>query len=181
MLSKTKGFTLVESILAMVIIGFAMITLITFLYPQVERSATPHYQTRAANLGQSLMSLILARGFDEKSDFDGGLVRCGEPDDGTNSCTTSLGAEGEPSPSLFNDVDDYIGCWWTDSVNDCEGVTPTYPLSQIIGTDSASNYAHFTVIIGVDYTHNGSMKKVDIKVNTGRYGEFEFIGFRGNY
>ncbi len=181
MLRKVKGFTLVESIIAMVIMGFAMITLISFLYPQVERSATPHYQTRAANLGQSLMSQILARGFDENSDFDGGLVRCGEL--GT-SCTdpSKLGRDGSESlPSHFNDVDDYIGCWWTDSVSDCGSNAPTSSLSNILGVDTASKYTHFTVIIDVDYTHNDSMKKVDIKINTGRYGEFDFIGFRGNY
>ncbi len=178
---KEKGFTLVESIIAMVIIGFAMVTLISFLYPQVERSATPHYQTRAANLGQSLMSQILARGFDEKSDFDGGFVRCGESG---ISCTDSsdLGRDGsETLPSQFNDVDDYIGCWWTDSVSDCGSVTPTSQLSNILGVDSVSKYTHFTVIVDVAYTHSGSMKKVDLTINIGRYGEFEFVGYRGNY
>lgn len=178
---KEKGFTLIESIIAMVIIGFAMVTLISFLYPQIERSATPHYQTRAANLGQSLMSQILARGFDNNSDFDGGLVRCGE--EGT-SCTASddLGRDGTESlPSQFNDVDDYIGCWYTDSVNDCSGVTPASPLSNILGVDTVSQYTHFTVIVTVDYAYSGSMKKVNLSIDTGRYGEFEFVGFRGNY
>ncbi len=77
-MSRQQGFTLIESIVAMVIIAIAMVTLISFLYPQIERSATPHYQTRAAHLGQSLLSQILARGFDHNSDFDGGKKRCGK-------------------------------------------------------------------------------------------------------
>lgn len=180
-MKRSNGFTLVESIMAMVILGFAMMTLVSFLYPQIERSATPHYQTRAANLGQSLMSQILARGFDENSDFDGGKYRCDEPDKNgdPNPCSTTLGRDGvESNPAQFNDVDDYIGCWWTDSTNDCGG--SGYPLSNILGTEIASKYAHFTVTIGVGY-ETATMKKIQIKIDTGRYGEFDFTGFRGNY
>lgn len=178
-MNRRRGFTLIESIMAMVIMGFAMVTLVSFLYPQIERSAAPHYQTRAANLGQSLMSQILARGFDEHSDFDGGQQRCDET--GYSACSSTLGAEGESSPNEFDDVDDYIGCWWTDSVSDCGSNTPTSPLSNILGVDTVSKYTHFTVIIRVGYSHGRMMKKVDISIDTGRYGQFEFTGYRGNY
>ncbi|MDN3684191.1 type II secretion system protein [Vibrio sinaloensis] len=77
-MSKVGGFTLVESIIVIVVMGFAMITISQFLVPQITRSANPHYQTRAAALGQSVMSTILARGFDQYSDFTGGSLRCGE-------------------------------------------------------------------------------------------------------
>ncbi len=187
--SKAQGFTLVESILAMVIMGFAMVTLISFLYPQIERSAAPHYQTRAANLGQSLMSQILARGFDENSDFDGGKYRCGEPDrdDNSTSCSTTLGRDRETSPDQFNDVDDYVGCWYTDSASDCSG--DTYSLTNILGDDVSSQYAHFTVTISADYVDSDfsvsssitTMKRIQISIDTGRYGEFDFTGYRGNY
>ncbi|WP_165312380.1 prepilin-type N-terminal cleavage/methylation domain-containing protein [Vibrio ziniensis] len=177
-MKKIKGFTLVESIMAMVIMGFAMVTLVSFLYPQIERSATPHYQTRAANLGQSLMSQILARGFDEKSDFDGGLIRCGE--EGT-SCTAAnnLGRDGSEDPSQFNDVDDYIGCWYGENSNNCgEG---GYPLADIFGNSIASKYKNFTAEITVDYAYDNTMKKIEITITAGRYGEFSFVGYRGNY
>lgn len=190
------GFTLIESIIAMVILGFAMVTLISFLYPQIERSAAPHYQTRAANLGQSLMSQILARGFDNNSDFDGGLYRCGEPDsnDADNPCTSvaNLGAEtnsGETDPSNFNDVDDYIGCWWSDSESECGSATTKNSLSNILGDDVSSQYAHFVVNISVNYVDSDfavsssvtTMKRVQISIDTGGYGEFDFTGYRGNY
>ncbi|ELZ1260580.1 prepilin-type N-terminal cleavage/methylation domain-containing protein [Vibrio fluvialis] len=186
-----KGFTLVESIVAMVIIGLAMVVLISFLYPQVERSATPHYQTRAANLGQSLMSQILARGFDQNSDFDGGAIRCGEF--GT-TCTApeQLGADkdqGEISPAQFNDVDDYIGCWYGDSAADCGSVTRTQSLTNILGENIAPNYRHFTVFVDVTYVNSDfqpvasitDMKRVELVVDTGRYGRYSFVAYRGNY
>ncbi|MCE7597897.1 type IV pilus modification PilV family protein [Vibrio fluvialis] len=186
-----KGFTLVESIVAMVIIGLAMVVLISFLYPQIERSATPHYQTRAANLGQSLMSQILARGFDNNSDFDGGAIRCGEnKSDGTaTTCSTVLGSDGENSPAQFNDVDDYIGCWYGDNVSDCGSETTKNPLTNILGTNVAANYRHFTVFIAVAYVNSAfqpvsvitDMKRIELTIDTGNYGCYTFVAYRGNY
>ncbi|MBY7950524.1 prepilin-type N-terminal cleavage/methylation domain-containing protein [Vibrio fluvialis] len=181
-----KGFTLVESIVAMVIIGLAMVVLISFLYPQVERSATPHYQTRAANLGQSLMSQILARGFDQNSDFDGGSIRCGEA---STTCSSVLGPEGENSPAQFNDVDDYIGCWYGDNASDCGSETTKNPLTNILGTNVAANYRHFTVFIAVDYVNSAfqpvsaitDMKRIELTIDTGNYGRYTFVAYRGNY
>lgn len=186
-----KGFTLVESIVAMVIIGLAMVVLISFLYPQVERSATPHYQTRAANLGQSLMSQILARGFDNNSDFDGGAIRCGEnKSDGTaTTCSTVLGSDGENSPAQFNDVDDYIGCWYGENASECGSETTKNPLTNILGTNVAANYRHFKVFIAVDYVNSAfqpvsaitEMKRIELTIDTGNYGRYTFVAYRGNY
>ncbi|EMP4394859.1 prepilin-type N-terminal cleavage/methylation domain-containing protein [Vibrio fluvialis] len=181
-----KGFTLVESIVAMVIIGLAMVVLISFLYPQVERSATPHYQTRAANLGQSLMSQILARGFDNNSDFDGGAIRCGEA---STTCSSLLGPEGESSPAQFNDVDDYIGCWYGDNASECGSETTKNPLTNILGTNVAANYRHFTVFITVNYANSAfqpvsaitEMKRIELTIDTGNYGRYTFVAYRGNY
>lgn len=185
-MKRITGFTLVESIIAMVILGLAMVVLISFLYPQVERSATPHYQTRAAHLGQSLMSQILARGFDDNSDFDGGVIRCGEA---STTCSSVLGPEGESSPAQFNDVDDYIGCWYGDRAADCGSVTRTQSLTNILGENIAPNYRHFTVFVDVTYVNSDfqpvtsitDMKRVELVVDTGRYGRYSFVAYRGNY
>ncbi|EKO3434320.1 prepilin-type N-terminal cleavage/methylation domain-containing protein [Vibrio fluvialis] len=185
-MKRITGFTLVESIIAMVLLGLAMVVLISFLYPQVERSATPHYQTRAAHLGQSLMSQILARGFDDNSDFDGGAIRCGEA---STTCSSVLGPEGENSPAQFNDVDDYIGCWYGDNASDCGSETTKNPLTNILGTNVAANYRHFTVFITVNYVNSAfqpvsaitEMKRVELTIDTGNYGRYTFVAYRGNY
>lgn len=80
-MNKSSGMTLIEMIIAIVLMGIAMVAFTSFLVPQIRDSAIPHYQTRAAALGQGFMSQILSRGFDQWSDFDGGTVRCGEPKD----------------------------------------------------------------------------------------------------
>ncbi|WP_295900813.1 prepilin-type N-terminal cleavage/methylation domain-containing protein [uncultured Vibrio sp.] len=188
-----KGFTLIESIIAIVIMGFAMVTLTSFLYPQIERSAASQYQTRSVTLGQSMISQILARGFDENSDLDGGMTRCGEPADGSNDCTVdeNLGADtGETDPEGFNDVDDYIGCWKGTNAIDCAGVTPEYDLSDVLGGDVSDQYKNFIVTVDVNYVDPDlytdtstitSMKKVTLSIQAGKWASHSFVGYRGNY
>ena len=75
-MTQARGFTLIESIVVIVVMGIAMLTITSFLVPQVSRSADPHYQTRAAALGQSVMTLILARKFDQFTGNLGGFPLC---------------------------------------------------------------------------------------------------------
>lgn len=105
---KSKGFTLIELIVGMVVLSLSFSLLITLIFPLSEKSAEQLHQVRASELGQSMMNDILARAFDENSDMTGGLIRCGE---GTVVCTSvaNLGADnGEIESALYNDVDDYI-------------------------------------------------------------------------
>lgn len=130
------GFTLIEGIITIVILGIAMVTLTSFLFPQVERSATPYYQARAAAIGNAFLNELLSRKFDENSDpFGDSVVRCGETVDGKkHECTvpnehgvwpldkdseyfdyvipgSSLPAGKGLVVAIANDVDDFHGCW----------------------------------------------------------------------
>ena len=102
----SQGMTLIESVLAIVILAIALITLTSFLFPSVQKSALPHYQVRAASLGQAVLNQILAVSFDEQSDRNGSLWRCDELD---KQCTlpASLGPDKNEQPAFYNDVDDY--------------------------------------------------------------------------
>lgn len=189
---KVRGMTLIEMIIAIVLMGIAMVAFTSFLVPQVRDSANPHYQTRASALAQSFMSQILARGFDEHSDFDGGLIRCGEGDAGTSqeTCTLSegLGAE-ESTISSFNDVDDYIGCWYTQGTQASCNSTPQYKLSKVLGSSIESDYKNFRVEVGVDYvSENGSVsndiedyKRVTMTIHAGQAQSFNLSAIKGNY
>lgn len=198
-LKNQGGMTLIEMVIAIVLIGIAMIAYTSFLVPQLRDSATPHYQTRAAALAQSFMSQILARGFDENSDFDGGVIRCGEGDAGTRQeeCTQpdGLGEDsGENSSSDFNDVDDYIGCWSTPTtVNKCQG-KERGNISDILGEDSGDSYKNFRVEVKVAYydiTTNDSAptestiitpyKKVTLTIYSSNTQPLSLSAFRGNY
>ncbi|MFV0576268.1 MAG: prepilin-type N-terminal cleavage/methylation domain-containing protein [Vibrio sp.] len=181
-LSSTKGFTLIESILAIVLMGFALSMLITLFFPQVEDSAKPHYQARASALGQSVMNTILSRGFDENSDSAGGIIRCDDTIANTalqtNApvCVGATGKDDETRPSEFDDVDDYSACW-------SEPVTPgCSDLSELI--NNSDEYRNFTVAVKVvnhESTHPYIMKKISVTISVPRYESFEIIAYKANY
>ncbi|EPS3432809.1 type IV pilus modification PilV family protein [Vibrio alginolyticus] len=191
---KQLGMTLAEMIIAIVLMGIAMVAFTSFLVPQIRDSAMPHYQTRATALGQSFMSQILARGFDENSDFDGGLVRCGEGTTGSKQeeCTSpsDLGSDvSENIPENFNDVDDYTGCWSTPTtVSQCQG-TNRGNISDILGTSSEDKYRNFRVEVGVAYdnltatppTGITNYKKVTITIFASNAQPLTLTAIRGNY
>lgn len=192
----SAGFTLIESIVAIVLMAFAMLSLTSFLFPQVQQSARPHYEVRAVALAQSLMQEVLAKGFDQNSDPDGGALRCGEHDvDGeiiNCSAEAAFGpdstdkVDGVADPGLFNDVDDYIGCWISNSASRSHcSQTEAGSLTDIFGNSVAADYPDFAVDISVVYDNDGftagSMKRITIRVTAGLYGDFIFTGYRGNY
>ncbi|MCX2790437.1 MULTISPECIES: type II secretion system protein [Vibrio] len=187
---KQLGMTLAEMIIAIVLMGVAMVAFTSFLVPQIRDSAMPHYQTRATALGQSFMSQILARGFDQNSDFDGGLLRCGESSLGAPNCTASLGPDsGESIPENFNDVDDYIGCWSTPTTaSQCQG-TNRGNISDILGTSSEDKYRNFRVEVGVAYddlsatppTGITNYKKVTVTIFASNAQPLTLTAIRGNY
>ncbi|EKM31782.1 prepilin-type N-terminal cleavage/methylation domain protein [Vibrio harveyi] len=197
---KHIGMTLIEMIIAIVLMGIAMVAFTSFLVPQIRDSAMPHYQMRAAALGQGFMSQILARGFDQWSDFDGGVVRCGEPslnphpDNPSNGCSTTLGVDtkyGEISnnPSTFNDVDDYIGCWSTPTtVGQCQGVKRG-SIADVLGNSGEDKYRNFRVEVGVAYdnlstaktTGITNYKKITITIFASNTQPLTLTAIRGNY
>ncbi|GEM80953.1 type II secretion system protein [Vibrio superstes] len=195
---KQTGFTLIESIIAIVILGIALITLTSFLFPQIAQSAKPFYEVRASALANSLMTEILSRNFDENSDHNGGFYRCGEDEyldtDGNSISCTSTGNfgpdNGEP-PELFNDVDDYIGCWYTTTQSEdyCGNVSKSGNLNDIFGNDISSDYLGFAAIVDVVYDNDSRLgaadtdlfKKITVTIVASQYGDFKFVAHRGNY
>ncbi|GEA62337.1 type IV pilus modification PilV family protein [Vibrio comitans] len=200
---KVAGFTLIESIIAIVILGLAMITLTSFLYPQIAQSAKPYYEVRASALANSLMTEILSRNFDDLSDHDGGEFRCGEDDyldtqGNIISCTPSaaFGPDNFEPPELFNDVDDYVGCWYTtnQSKANCR-VDEAGNLNDIFGNNISNDYLGFRAEISVNYDYDTRLgvpaeggglpreifKVVTVVITASQYGDFTFVAHRGNY
>ncbi|WP_434997588.1 type IV pilus modification PilV family protein [Vibrio scophthalmi] len=188
-MKTSRGFTLIESIIVMVVMALAMVTITSFLLPQVSQSADPHYQSRAKALGQSLMTQVLARNFDQNSLELGGAIRCSASiDSGSLTCTSEadFGPDEVSSgvletPSQFNDVDDFIGCWASDPV---AGSSCDNDLYQLISSGNNSAYHNFQVKIAVAYSPNSSsvtFKKITLVVEAGAQAPIEFIAYRGNF
>ncbi|CAM3018468.1 prepilin-type N-terminal cleavage/methylation domain-containing protein [Vibrio rarus] len=196
--NKSIGFTLIESIIAIVILGIALMMLSSFLFPQIAQSAKPFYEVRASALADSLMTEILARNFDENSDHDGGKYRCGEVEYKDSSghpiaCTeqSDFGPDSSEPPALFNDVDDYLGCWYTttQSQQECIDTTHGGPLNDIFGSDISKDYLGFRAEVKVVYDHDARLgaashklfKQVTVTVTASQYGDFTFVAHKGNY
>lgn len=112
---RHKGFTLIETIVGMVVLAISFSVLTTLIYPVAQQSADQLHQVKAAELAQSVLNEIQNKAFDDKSDMAGGRVRCGE---NTITCSSKMGPEDgkdnrpdnkEYTRDLFNDVDDYNG------------------------------------------------------------------------
>lgn len=180
-MKRARGFTLIESIVVIVVMAVAMITLTSFLYPQIARSADPHYQTRAAALGQSVVTKMLASKFDQQSDDLGGVERCTNLIAGNaKACTLAddLGPESGETPSNYNDIDDFIGCWTPNGVSGCKD------LYTLVSSGEVSNYQNFNVDIEVAYAIVKStqmVKQLSVTVSAGQQTPITFVGYRGNY
>lgn len=68
--NKLKGFTLIESVIVIVLLGFAALTLSSFLAPQAAQTSDANYYSRASALGSSVMSRLLAQSYDGIDAFD---------------------------------------------------------------------------------------------------------------
>ncbi|MDD9197084.1 type II secretion system protein [Aliivibrio sp. S3MY1] len=187
------GLTLIESIVGIVILGFALSILVSGVFTSSTKSHQATYQAQAAALGHSIMTDVLSRQFDENSDPNGGAYRCGEisaPD--ACSSPNELGrdtiAEKNTTnhSAVFNDVDDFIGCWG--EAAQCTSGVANYSLNQLIDATSAVKYKNFTVEINVAYadvdnrkTAITQFKKIDIILYASSHAQYTFSAYRGNY
>ena len=200
---KQRGFTLIEGIITIVLLAIAMITLVSFLFPQVERSAVPQYQARSAAMADAIFNEILARQFDQNSNLNGDSVyRCDEKNaqGKSNPCTlpARLGPDDlleATNPAMANDVDDFIGCWGdttqcpnTYTYNGNNYVKPSLTsrrgeLTDLVPSLSTANYAHIYATINVEDMSESlqTLKKITVSVDAGRYGKYGYIAYRGNY
>ncbi|MGF1865688.1 prepilin-type N-terminal cleavage/methylation domain-containing protein [Enterovibrio norvegicus] len=187
-----RGFTLVELVIGIVVFSVAMILISTTLFPMFAKSANPHFEARAAALGQAVMSEVLARQFDRNSDPNGSQWRCDENADAVNAqgilspnpilaCSDPLAAR-----AAFIATEDYIGCWGESSA--CTRAHRG-ALDTLIG-GTADDYRGFTVDINVVYdnstfddsTGNSKLyKRIDLYVDTGQFGRFDFTAYRSNF
>ncbi|MDO6444733.1 prepilin-type N-terminal cleavage/methylation domain-containing protein [Colwellia sp. 1_MG-2023] len=104
-LRMVNGFTLIETVIGIVVLSIAFSVLLTLIYPMTEQSADQLHQIKAAELGQSMLNEIQQKAFDENSDKTGGLIRCGEVS--APACSTTMGADSGETRATYDDVDDY--------------------------------------------------------------------------
>lgn len=132
------GFTLIEIILTIIILGSLSLILIPF-YQAIVHSPDPMIRERAVALGQAMMDEILSKRWDENSPV-GGLPICTDESPNTtvrpslvDACITSasdpatLGPDGEALRTTYDDVDDYTDIDEDGSFTDQSGATVSLP------------------------------------------------------
>jgi MSHA pilin protein MshD len=191
----SRGFTLIELVIGIVVLGAAMLVMNTMLISQSKDSLEPLYRLRAAQFGQSIMQTILARAYDENSDHNGGYYRCGEVwgndtlwYDGISwvsggtatviACSDSddYGIDsGETAGEHqdFNDVDDFI----------TGGFESLVSYGDVLGNELAAQYNSYAVkiVVSPDNSSGIAMKRIDVAVRTPSGEEIILSALKGNY
>ena len=131
-LRQNDGFTLVEIVITIVILGAVAGILVPF-FNAITHSPDPVIRERAISLGQAMMDEIMAKRWDENTPMGGGPICTGEsPNQGIrptliDACVTSatpaatLGPDGAEPRIDFDDVDDYNNINEADNFTDQNG------------------------------------------------------------
>lgn len=162
-----KGVTLIELVIAIVVMSVALVGMLSTFGGNMSRSADPLWRNKAIKISQIYLDEILSKRYDENTPVGG------VPAATTLSCG-SLGTDtGESSSALYDDVDDYHGY-----------------SGAPVGTSGAldSSYDNYTVSIVVtcDGTNasvvgNDNAKKIAVTVTPPGQSAITFYAYRGNY
>lgn len=161
------GFTLVEMLIAIVVVSIAMSALMTALSSAVEDSPTPVIEVRALSIAQAYADAIMAMAFDDQTPNGGGAVA-------SASLPCVMSSEGQGRAS-FDDVDDFNG------VKD----QPPVLVNQVI---SQTNLSQFTVEVSVTcagsqlgLAENYFAKRITITVTLPNGNTRLLSVYKGNY
>ena len=132
---KTEtGFSLIETIIAIVIISIAVTGVMIVFVQNIQEGARPFLDTKSIQIGQSMMDEILLKRFDEDTPLGGGRI---------NTALSNIGTEGgESGRTDFDDLDDYNG--YSDGV-------PGEPLQNELGNDISSGFQGFSRSVVVEF------------------------------
>jgi MSHA pilin protein MshD len=179
----SRGFTLVELVIGMVVLAIALTLITSVLGPMLRNSSETWQQVRAAELGHSLMNEITSRAFDENSPRGTNALRCNQA--GASACIASIPAcpasgmstaTEESSRELYDDVDDFH----------CLRVSGAQ-LTNILNESLASSYAEYQLSVVISYAGtdlalaNTLMKRIDIQITTPGGDVLAFRSYKGNW
>ena len=152
----TRGFTLIELIIFIVVVGVGLAGIVSVMNTVVKSSADPMVRKQALAIAESLLEEIFLKEYKD-------------PNGGTNGVTTCTLASGS-NRSLWDDVCDY-------NTYASTGITDV--LGSPIAALSSYNIASVVVADSTDLT-GVAAKKVSVTVS-GPAGNISLSGYRSNY
>lgn len=170
-----RGFSLVEVVITIVVIGIALLAAVGSWSNIASNSADVLWQTKVSYLGQAYLEEVLSQPFDENTPLGGGPC--------APACSAVLGPEAGETRTTFDDVDDF------NNLNE----PATGLFLQIVGGAPVQAYVGYGVAVTVTYAgqaifgagaDNQLVKQVVVTVtppgNTGQ-GPVAFSGLKGNF
>lgn len=153
-IKQHSGFTLVEMVIFIAIVGIALTGVMVVFINASRYSADPMVKIRTIELAQSFLEEILLKAYDDSTPVGGGCVqlassRCSSGPAGT----TTLQADSGETRVNYNDVDDYHNqayCGTNGTANNaCTATCQT--LTNETGTSIANEYSGYGVCVRVSF------------------------------
>lgn len=107
--ARRRGFTLVETVIAIVILGIGVSTVLSLILTNIRHSADPMVIEQANAIAQSYLEEVMLKPFCDPNDFSGHCpADCGSA--ACAGCSGSTSGDGGPETrASFDDVCDYQG------------------------------------------------------------------------
>jgi MSHA pilin protein MshD len=102
-----QGFTLIELVLFIVIVGIAVSAIGLQIQTSVQHSAQPLLREKGIALANFYMDEILRKKWNESSPTGGGCVQAGGIACAGGAAATAIGAEAGEVRATYDDIDDY--------------------------------------------------------------------------
>jgi MSHA pilin protein MshD len=106
---QQTGFTLVETIIVIVLVGAMMAGMTSLFMTNVANSHRPYLRQKALAVANAFMDEILRKRWNEVTPLGGGCVNAGSGFCGTGTGAFPIGADGGEARATYDDIDDYHG------------------------------------------------------------------------
>ncbi len=105
---QQAGFTLVETVIVIVLVGVMMAGMTALFINNVGNSHRPYLRQKALAVTNAFMDEILRKQWNEATPLGGGCVNTASGFCATGPAVITIGTEGE-SRGTYDDIDDYHG------------------------------------------------------------------------
>ena len=105
-MDRQGGFTLIEVVVAIVVVGVAVAGLASLFVSSAGHSHEPYLRERALAVANAFMDEILNKRWDENTPLGGGCVNTGSAACASGPAPAGIGTE-ETTRAAYDDIDDY--------------------------------------------------------------------------
>jgi len=124
--SSQAGFTLIETIIVIVLVGAMMAGMTSLFMNNVGNSHRPYLRQKALAVANAFLDEILRKQWNEATPLGGGCVNTGSGSCAAGPAVIAIGVDGTESRATFDDIDDYNGLNQTPPQNSLGAAMPGY-------------------------------------------------------